>query len=162
MKKIIIGFSIAIFFIIIFASGHFIGSTMSQSNDVTPTPAVVKHTLSDEGLWNTIQEWRASNGYEPYIKDERLCQIAELRIKDLEDNYGSDFNHDNFIPIANSVLPDGITVSENITGATSDEEALSIWLNSPSHREALKKDWKYSCIDTQTDFAVQIFSSFAK
>lgn len=118
--------------------------------------------LDADKLWSLIQDWRVENGLQPYIKDQRLCVIAEDRVDD-GDNY-----HEGFIKKMESNyynLPEGVLVSENATGGTSEENMLQRWLNSPTHAETLGKSYNYSCVAVYgtTDpeyYAVQIFSNF--
>lgn len=118
-----------------------------------PTPAYQQKQLSAVKLWSLIQDWRVSQGLQPYIKDQRLCKIAEDRVDD-----GVDF-HKGFIEkYNNSNYP--YAMQENQTGAASHEDALDRWLNSPPHRATLEKPYTHSCVAVQRDWAVQIFSSF--
>lgn len=115
-------------------------------------PQVVIEThLSQNNLWSLIQEWRSKNGFQPYTKDQNLCKIAEDRLDD-----GDKLDHKYFLE-KYSNYPS--LLSENKTGASTEKEALNNWLNSKPHFEALKKPYKYSCVATKNDYAIQIFSS---
>lgn len=124
----------------------------SYGTPTVPTPTQVVIHLSAEKLTALVNEWRVSQGFQPYIKDERLCVIAQDRVDDGEDN------HQGF---RDKYYSYPYVLSENmIFRAYENDKALESWLNSPSHRKALEKPYKYSCIATKDDVAVQIFSNF--
>lgn len=131
-----------------------------EKNTQKPS-SVASKPLNAETLWSLIQTWRQSDdcrpgGCQPYIKDQRLCEIAERRIEDLKGKILQNFNHNLFVERYKNYP---YKLSENITGASSSDDALSRWLNSQPHTETLKRDIKYSCIATGSDYAVQIFSN---
>lgn len=127
--------------------------TSTEINNETPKP------LDEDILWDLIQEWRVENGHKAYVRDSRLCEIAEKRVKEIQ----SDYSHDSFEKADYSKLPDG-KIAENISLWTAGEEnTLNGWLDSPSHREALEKPYRSSCVVTGGEYgqsAVQVFASF--
>jgi uncharacterized protein YkwD len=144
--KFIIFFAIVIFGLALF---------LPQGSATLSKPAP-KQSLSREKLWEIIQKWRVSQNLSKYIEAKSLCKIAEQRVVDLKGKSGDNFNHSLFLK-RYSTLP--YKVSENITGGFSEKAILSSWLESSSHRKALKSDWKYSCVAVGKDYAVQIFSN---
>lgn len=107
-------------------------------------------SLSSEKLTKLVNEWRVKQGFQPYEKNEALCRIAEDRSKDgLDYHKGFREKYTGFPSI----------ISENAATAPSETAAIYEWEYSPKHKENLSKPYRYSCIATKDNFAVQIFSS---
>lgn len=119
-----------------------------------PTVAMVNKPLDAVVLWSLIQNWRLENNRKAYIKDQRLCKIAETRIEEIKKD---DFSHDQFLK---KYADYPSTISENIARKMNIETGtLDTWLESPTHKENLDKNYLYSCVVTKDSYAVQIFSS---
>lgn len=117
-----------------------------------PVTAKEPVVLSSDKLWSLVQEWRHSEGLLPYTKDQRLCNIARDRIKAGDDDHGGFYAQFSSSPYE---------LSENSVWHTTDEAgALKSWLKSPRHHEALLRPYKYSCLVTDGNNALQIFSNF--
>lgn len=155
MKKIAIGLILLLFFLSVYSVGSFIGSNYAYKptpvTAVTPTKPV---ELKADKLWSLIQDWRESQGLQPYIEDQRLCKIAEDRVDD------KDYSHEQFmVKYDTSEYP--YAMQENLVwNAMQESDALEWWLNSPPHRATLEKPYTHSCLATDKNYAVQIFSSF--
>lgn len=126
--------------------------------ETSANSAPVQKPLNTEALWSLIQAWRQSDdcrpgGCQPYIKDQRLCEIAEDRIKDRFDNHEGLYEKYSKYPFK---------IQEIATEANSDKDALSRWLSSPPHAAGLRTSYKYSCIAVSPNYAIQIFSNFEK
>lgn len=155
MKRLIVFIGVCVFIFVIYTIGFNHGlqaEKQAQIQNATPTP----YLLSEDKLWTLINNYRESKSLKPFIKDQKLCDIAEFRVVQLKTKEGDYFNHDGF-----HELLDGnkIKYAENITGGYSEENALDRWLNSPPHKEAIEAEWKYSCVATGNNYAVQIFSN---
>lgn len=117
----------------------------------TYKPVVIN--LSSDKLFQLVNEWRVQNGYQVYLTDQRLCNIAHDRSNDL------DYNHTGFRK-KYSDYP--YVLSENIVYNYPDEQSsLNGWLGSQDHLTTLEKPYKYSCISCVKQYCVQIFSSFS-
>lgn len=143
--------------IIIFLVAFLVGPSflVSLLPETSANNAPVTKPLNADQLWSLIQTWRQSDdcrpgGCQTYIKDQRLCEIAEARVKDGSDNHEGLYSKYSSYPYA---------IQENSTGAFSDDEALQKWLNSPPHAATLRKDYRYSCIAVSPTFTIQIFSN---
>ena len=129
----------------------------------TPVPVVREEKplepLDDNVLWGLIQDWRVRNGYKAYVRDSRLCVIAEKRVKEIQEDY----SHTKFDNTDYSYLPKG-EITENISlWIAGEENTLNGWLDSPSHRATLEKSYRSSCVATGGVYgqsAVQVFASF--
>jgi hypothetical protein len=116
----------------------------------TQVPAPTPIMLSDRALWSLIQEWRTSEGRNPYIEDQRLCVIADDRVDD-------PYTHDGFYEKYNNYP---YVLQENLSdGHPNEKSALTGWLDSPGHAETLRKPYKASCVRCLGDYCVQIFSN---
>lgn len=139
----------------------FIGSLLVKPKPIALAPVVAEPVkeyvkppvnLDSDKLWSLIQEWRQSQGLKPYIKDKRLCVVAQDRADDGFDDHQGLYAKYSDYPYA---------IQENLTSSRlNEDEALNAWLNSPPHRKTLATDYKYSCVATWSATAVQIFSNF--
>lgn len=109
-------------------------------------------------LFQIVNEWRTENGYQPYLIDQRLCDIADIRLAQTSRNW----SHDEFIPTIDRYFQGNYSEkSENLARDFYDEQStLKAWLNSPTHKENLDKDYQYSCIALDGNYVVQIFGNF--
>jgi uncharacterized protein YkwD len=115
-------------------------------------PVITDRPLDAEKLWTLIENWRVSQNLSSYKKNSRLCDVATIRVNDPPLD-----NHKLFLERYQSYPS---KIAENLADyAQSEQETLNGWLNSPSHFENLKYQYKYSCIAIKNSYAVQIFSS---
>ncbi len=116
--------------------------------------------VNEIALWTEIEEWRQKEGLSLLKDDAKLCQLADKRVNDIQASYNHDPRSIRAFQI-NDGYPYGI--SENLAGGPyhigEEEEILTAWLNSPSHRAALEGDWKYSCIRCKNGMCVQLFTN---
>lgn len=125
-------------------------SLKNSSAEITP---VIKREISKEKLWNEVNTWRREQGLSEYVENESLCNIASRRLEDIK----KDWSHNDFVP---RVHENGIygEYGENLANDFDTEsKMLEAWLNSPSHRENLKKNYIYSCIATDGHYVVHLF-----
>lgn len=127
---------------------------------ITPTPIQIPLptpiNLSSDKLSQLVNDWRAQNGYQPYIKSDFDCNFALERIPEIEQN----FSHNGF-HLRIKEAPVGATLGENLAmGYESEQITLTAWLNSPEHLANLKAPYDHSCIQTDGAYAVEIFSYF--
>lgn len=141
----------------------FVKSSNNVTTKITPTitPTPTPHIFSEDKLWSLIQNWRTSQGLQPYIKDQRLCDIAKDRAHDmvLLDNQD---DHEGFYK-KYSNYPSSL--QENTEYTWDEKIGLDQWLNSPSHKQALEKQYAYSCLACESigrataQYCSQIFSN---
>lgn len=143
----------------------FLNSTTPTS---TPTPAgffqikePVKTIISANKLFQLVNEWRVQNGYQPYIKSDFAENIAKTRLSEVK----VEWSHDKFLKHHN----DGdycqkCWLGENLVkGYPTEQESLDNWLNSPSHRANLERNYTHSaivCDNTVENYCVHIFSYY--
>lgn len=123
---------------------------------VTPTPFIV----SEDKLWSLIQDWRISTNRQTYVKDQKLCDFADIRLSQMNDGY---INHSGFIPLHRKMIPNSSMAENLISNFPSEEIMLNKWLGSPEHLKDLEADYKYSCLrcsPKDRNTCVQIFANY--
>lgn len=144
--------AIIFLFLSLFFLGVVVVSQISPSSKAIEAPTPISQSLSAEKLTALVNNWRVSQGLQPYAIDQQLCSIATDRVDDGEDNHKGLYDKYSDYPYY---------ISENMLfRGTSEEAVLQAWLNSPDHRKALEHPYQYSCIATNENVAVQIFSNF--
>lgn len=118
-----------------------------------------KSELDSDKLWSLIQDWRMSQNLQTYIKDQRLCKFVKVRLGEIKENFShkgfEDRSTNNSFPFFYQELGENLAA-----GITYEESILFAWLNSPSHRENLDKEYKYSCLETEGFYVIQLFANF--
>lgn len=112
----------------------------------------IEFETDENELWNLVQKWRKDSGYAKTLKNQYLCTWAKKRSIEIQ----TDFNHNKMVEY-NKSLKSGIgeNLSKDIPNAIN---VLSAWLRSPTHRENLERNYKYSCIQCTGTYCVQSFS----
>lgn len=124
-----------------------------------PTITVPPYIPDDaDDLFQTVNEWRIKEGYQPYKKSEVACSFALKRLPQVKTDWEA--GHKGFYELAKS-YPSNTYWGENLAkGFIFTDRTLNGWLNSPLHRENLEKPFTHSCIKCDSGFCVQIFSYF--
>lgn len=118
----------------------------------TATPSPTPKPINKYVLWSLIQNWRIENNLQPYIENQIVCEIAEIRLKDVARN----FSHDGFKETA--VRYSYTAMGENLARKHRDEDGvLKGWLVSPKHLENLNESYTSSCLATDGNHVVHIF-----
>lgn len=169
MKRLIVIWLVV--FVAIFAFKNFpsrnAASSVKAVTKLTPSPTPLP--LTDNNLWSLIQKWRTDNGFQPYIKDQILCDFAKIRIERASTHYDQFhvgehfmFQEDikSFVATLSGFPPNTyLSFQENADEGYNSERTLNEWLSSKPHRHTLEQPYKYSCIATKYPYAVQIFSN---
>ena len=58
-----------------------------------PYPTVTVEPFSADKLFQYVNDWRIEEGYQPYIKSEFACNIADIRLPQVK----VDWSHDKFL-----------------------------------------------------------------
>lgn len=120
-----------------------------------PRPSIAPRVLNPSRLWDSVQNYRLESGYKQYTEDERLCTIARKRLSEVE----TDWSHEGFWKYTEDFSHNGM--AENLgRDYWPESELMNAWKFSPSHKENLDKPYRYSCIETEGLYAVQIFANF--
>lgn len=127
----------------------------------TPTPTPLP--LSDETLWDLMQKTRQEKGLPLFIKDQRLCEFAKIRVQRAYEHYDKFKigNHYLFKEDLNnfSGIESGVYVSENAGWGATAEEQMTNTYDSQPHRETFEGNWKYACVATKGKAAIEIYSN---
>lgn len=131
--------------------GYFIGSLTAEWSFTNKN--LSKDKFPDaEFLFKTVNNWRRESGYAELQMSESLCNVARVRIKEIK----VDFSHTRF---SESIFPEEfVFFGENLSEQLSQEDVFGMWLNSPTHRENLERDFTHSCVRCEESYCVQIFA----
>lgn len=123
-------------------------------------------SIESNKLQGTVWAWKKNkHGYE-YKVDLDLCGIALFRARQIR----NDWSHDGFKDIKEvryQMFPQYYRMGENLIHLTIDSPIpesmlypmlLDKWLESPTHAKMLNEDFKYSCIQCESNYCVQIFA----
>lgn len=108
-------------------------------------------------LINLLNEQRAAHNLHPFKPDRRLDLTSHEWAIKLDST--RNFTHGNWFERLRRIFPNqNIQISENIAMADSEEQAVSMWMQSPGHRAAILGDYTHVGVGIQgsyycTDFA---------
>jgi len=112
------------------------------------------YQIDTEELLDIVQEWRVDNNYPPYLNSDKLCQVAEKRLNEVD----TDWSHNGFYDEVSICGDELCTLGENLAkNYVSEKEILAAWLNSHLHKDNLVDDFEYTCIRSDGRLVVQIF-----
>ena len=119
----------------------------------SPTPAL----LDADNLFQTVNNWRIEENYQPYIKSDFACNIATIRLPEVKENWSHNgFHASRFC--TNCWLAENL--AQGYFNANQKQQLLDDWLDSPSHRKILELEYTHSCIKCDSGYCVHIFSYF--
>ncbi len=132
-------------------------TTIKLTSTPTPQPPTqvvpVGNSRADQ-LFTLTQNYRAAKGLPPFIKDERVCAVAESRAPELAAEFASGNLHQGIrarnLPYWNS---------ENVVAYNTVEESFNWLINDYIHRVQIEGDYKYSCVACSGINCVQEFTN---
>src|SRR5258706_6605600 len=174
----VIVFGIIIFtltsFLVGFVKGYAYGinGAVSQTSPTSTPSATVKiivprQTAAPKITWGGPQLWEAVNkrrvelGVNPLSVRDELCTIASIRLNQILE-LGKLDGHAGFAPLADRADLKWIFEKYNlseflVSGATSPQDAVSLWENTLGHKELLSGgQYVWGCIYAQNGFGVAI------
>lgn len=126
---------------------------------ITPTPIPV----SEDELWQIVNNWKDGHSGYRYKKLPIVCDYADKRL----DQIRTDFGHDGFYQTAKNWAHNNNfkLVAENLSSdINSKDDILTSWVTSSSHYENLNNNFVYSCIRctvvNHNSLCVQIFANY--
>jgi len=127
-------------------------------SEVNTTTLADNRSISEENLWEKVNEWRKDSSLKEYVRDDLLCKYASIRLQDIKSSFNhSDFNDDISKQIFNE--HNYAELGENLAKDYQLEEQVIInWLTSPSHYKNLIHDYTNSCIKCENNYCVQLFA----
>lgn len=130
--------------------GSFFAGVLLYAN--TRKPIALPLVVDSNKLFKLTNEWRTSQNLPTYKESELLCDQASIRAFDID----KEANHAKF----KERWEGKYNVSENLTIGYTEEEAMRSWIDSPTHLDNLKADYKNSCIRCIKDKCVQLFANY--
>jgi uncharacterized protein YkwD len=132
---------------------------------IPATPAPVTYSEVNWGgpeLWDAVNTERQRFGVNPLSSKSEFCTIASIRLNELL-QLGQLDGHEGFSNLAER-RPDLAYIFEKyniseflVQGATSAQEAVSLWENTLGHRKLLDGgEYVWGCIYAQNSFGVAI------
>lgn len=129
----------------------------------TPRPTIVSTTIwGGPQLWEAVNKSRVEHGVNPLRQKDELCTIASIRLNQLLE-LGKLDGHEGFgkLPTDRADLKwifDQYNISEFlVSGATSPQNAVDLWLNSLGHKKLLTGgEYSFGCVYAQSGFGVAI------
>lgn len=112
---------------------------------ITPTPR--PRVLDGGKLFNLVNKYRSDQRLSQLQWFHSLCEYSKKRSQEVS----TDWSHEGFLDDSQNRLiwqycPDCIGVGENLAeGYFTEEAILQGWIESPSHKDNLDRDWTYAC-----------------
>lgn len=129
----------------------------AESVDIPAPSVALKPGNNPDLILQLINDHRKNLGLPAFEKDDKLCQIAQYRAPQLDNEiFGNGTIHQGFYDLK---LPYWAT--ENAASYKGEQTIVSWWLSDSIHKKAIEstKD-KYSCGACSGNSCSQIFSSF--
>ncbi len=125
-------------------------ATPAESKDTLETPVP---SVNSSVLHNKVNSWRKTNNLSELPEEESLCKYAQDRATQIKIAWSHDlFWQDSCSKVNYS------TCGENLSmGYFSEDQTLTAWLNSPTHKDNLQKNWSSMCIRCQDGYCAQEF-----
>lgn len=143
MKKKIIVATIIVFM-------FFVGLTLISifNAEIAPKP------MTSDELFKTINDWRTSNNFPAYKTSKFLCNIADIRLKDIKESFDEKgFTRERLCPNEKCNLGESY-----IKGQTTPQGVLNTWLNSrDQHIRLTLPVFTKACVATDGNYTVMIF-----
>ena len=124
-----------------------------------PTPIYIKPTpqhINADALSLLVNTWRINNNLKAFTKNEKLCSLAQIRLKTIQTNW----SHIGFETTIKQLGYDGKFGENLVREFIRSEDALDAWLTSSTHHSNLSNPlFTQTCIVCQQDYCAQEFSS---
>lgn len=147
-----------LFGVILLISNILIGITLYpaifQKKQIVASPVVETiHEIDSNKLQSLVNQWRKTNDYPQYIKSPGLCNYARERLEEIK----TDWSHDQFMSDSCNKTPFNYCGENLSRGYLYEEQTLQAWLDSPTHRENIEKDFVYMCVECKDGYCSQQF-----
>lgn len=143
---------------------------VSSTTNPSATDAPIRYPLSTTRsslwggpqLWDAVNKSRVEHGVNPLKQKDELCTIASIRLNQLLE-LGKLDGHEGFSKLPTD-RPDLKWIFEEydiseflVSGATSPQNAVDLWLNTLGHKKLLTGgEYSFGCIYAQSGFGVAI------
>lgn len=127
-------------------------STPAAPTNVAPpaTPATILAS-APVTILDKINAYRATQGLSPASEESSVCNFASVRAGEI----ATEFNHSGFRSrIEGKALPytSYSEVTENIAMTSNPDEVVTMWINSPTHAENMRKNTPYICVRSSGNY----------
>lgn len=120
----------------------------TSSNANTETTTTSQLTADEQEVFNLINEQRTKNGLAALKINDELQNVARIKAKDMVDNNYFSHNSPTYGTPFQMIKSFGITykaAGENIAGNSSNQGAVTAWMNSEGHRaNILSNNYNYT------------------
>jgi len=124
-----------------------------KTEESLPSPAV---NLNSDLIFDLTNEYRAKFGLAPFEKEEKVCNLAEIRTGEIASELaGNGALHSG---LYNRNLP--YWIFENAKVGSDEQGTLNWWVHSPIHRQSIVNNYKYSCVKCNGSICSQLFTSY--
>lgn len=129
--------------------------TLTQTQ-TAPAQQPVPGSLDADKLFGMVNSHRQAIGLAPYQKDEKTCNLAQVRAPEIAAEMAAGTLHSGMygrnLPYWNT---------ENAIALGSEEAAFNWWMNEPIHRAAIdSKTHTVSCVACSGIYCVEEFTSY--
>jgi uncharacterized protein YkwD len=123
-------------------------------NEYAPPDA----TLNSDTIFELVNQYRASRGLPPFERDDKVCELAQIRSSEIIDEVGgkSGYLHSG---LYNRNLP--YWIFENAKYGSNEEGTVAWWLSSSIHHQSIVSDYKFSCVKCTGSYCSQLFTSYS-
>lgn len=125
---------------------------------VASVPQVAPAQIDEDKLWTVVNEWKYEEDGYSFSKNANLCEYADIRAKQIK----TDWSHEGVKDFYPLIYSHGFhNAGENLgRDIVREDYLLNSWLNSPTHRANLEKNYTHSCIRCEDNYCVQLFASY--
>lgn len=121
----------------------------------TPIPQPVLNGSAADILFGLVNAYRQAKGLPAFIKDDRVCSLANARATEIAGEMAAGTLHSGMyarnLPYWNT---------ENAAAYGSPQANFNWWLSDTIHRQAIESSKTYSCTACSGNYCVQEFTSF--
>jgi uncharacterized protein YkwD len=127
----------------------------------TMTPLIDKYAsegavLDSDRIFDLINQYRQSRGLPVFEKDDKVCELAQIRSGEL------------VVEVANGTIHSGLYgrnlpywIWENAKVGSNEEGTVAWWLASALHHQSIVGDYKFSCVKCTGNACSELFTSFS-
>lgn len=133
-------------FVLLFGVLFLLFNQNSNSNKMSFSET--KINLNADKIWNLVNNWEKSQGFQPYVKNDKLCQFAENALPNINAWTKAKYDKPEF---------SYFNYSWNTSYGNSEEAVLNNWVSNTATLKNLKDYYYYSCIKCKANFCVQLF-----
>lgn len=140
--------------------GESLGGESDQNTPVAPV-AGKESTLamaSVDQILQLLNNWRMSQGFPAIVKNDRFCEFAEVRAKQVSQNWSQTTITENKDYYFRAVCLKCKHIAEVLAREVGDaQELINRWTANPATRETLSKPYNIGCIGGYTPNQVETF-----